>query len=110
MEKALRQRKKRRDRNFVRAKHACCRVALIDKGAHIGEEIWGMCGVAVTLSQDFHVDHVKVRSSADGEWEEAASFDAVLSTGEACPTCSRRATRSRRSSRRPRRSARTARR
>ena len=69
MEKALRQRKRRRDRNFVRAKHACCRVALIDKGARIGEEIWGMCGVAVTLSQDFHVDHVTVSSGADGEWE-----------------------------------------
>ena len=85
MEKALRQRKRRRDRNFVRAKHACCRVALIDKGARIGEEIWGMCGVAVTLSQDFHVDHVTVSSGADGEWEEASAFDAVLTTGEGLP-------------------------
>ena len=71
MKKVLEMRKQRRDRNFVRAKHACCRISLGDKGAHIGEELWSACGVAVTLSSDFHMAEDHVGAADDGGWEEA---------------------------------------
>lgn len=71
MKKVLQLRKQRRDRNFMRAKHACCRITLGDIGVHLGEELWSACGVAVTLSSDFHMAGEHVSAAGESGWEEA---------------------------------------